>query len=377
MRRMMEDEKQALITRVLDALASQGLYWDGHRLQFNGVNKDALRAVHAKACEYKIDKAKDGLHRHEDKLLQWIANGDEIDPDSIAPTLVEVLPGSTEELLFRYARLHWSIPVSSGYGRRLRFLIWDEAHDRLIGILGLCDPVFALAARDHWVGWTKEQRRLRLVNVMDAFVLGAVPPYSQLLGGKLVALAAVSNEIRDAFSRRYSHRKTRMSQKVCGPLAMITTTSALGRSSIYNRVRFRDRLLLHSVGFTSGYGDFPYMNGVYEELMELVSRVCVPTAKRPEWGSGFRNRREVLLKALKLLGLPQNLIYHGIGREIFVAPLAENAQAFLRCETEELQPLDLPFRELAEWWKQRWALPRATRDERFRSFRRETWRLWN
>jgi hypothetical protein len=373
---MTEDERQALRAKVLDALASQGLYWDGNRLHFHAANKDALRAVHAKACEYKVEKAKEGLHRHENELLRWIANGDEIDPQSITPKLVEVLAGSTEELLFRYARLHWSIPVSAGYGRRIRFLVWDEVHNRLIGILGLCDPVFALSARDQWVGWTKEQRRLRLANVMDAFVLGAVPPYSQLLGGKLVALAAVSNEVRQVFTRRYSQRTTRISGKVCGPLAMITTTSALGKSSIYNRVRFRDRLLFHSVGFTSGSGDFPYMNGIYDELWSLVSHSCMPTAKRPEWGSGFRNRREVLLKALKLLGLPQNLIYHGIGREIFVAPLAENAQAFLRCETEELQPLDLPFHELAEWWKQRWALPRATRDESFRSFRRETWRLW-
>ena len=40
---------------------------------------------------------------------------------------------------------------------------------------------------------------MRLRNVMDAFVLGAVPPYRELLCGKLVAMLAASDEVRDAF----------------------------------------------------------------------------------------------------------------------------------------------------------------------------------
>lgn len=133
---------------------------------------------------------------------------------------------------------------------------------------------------------------------------------------------------------------------------------------------------MYSVGFTSGSGEFPYLNGLYEELAAAVAQTYLPTAKRPEWGTGFRNRREVMLKALKLLGLPQTLIYHGVAREIFVAPLAENTRAFLRGETDLLEPINLPFADLADWWKERWALPRAARDTRYQRFRRDTWRLW-
>lgn len=373
---MTEEEKQVLREKLLHTLRTQGLYFDGDRLYFHGSDKETLRALHATARAYNVERAKSSLAAREDQLLRWIANGHELDPASIRPTLVEVVPGSLHELLFRYARIHWSIPVSAGYGRRLRFVVWDTAHDKLMGILGLCDPVFALAPRDRWVGWSKEQRRLRLANVMDAFVLGAVPPYTDLLGGKLVALATVSNEVRAAFQRRYAGRLTRIRQKVTGPLALITTTSALGRSSIYNRVRYKERLVMYSVGFTSGSGEFPYLNGLYEELAAAVAQTYAPTAKRPEWGTGFRNRREVMLKALKLLGLPQTLIYHGVAREIFVAPLAENTKAFLRGETDVLEPLNLPFADLADWWKERWALPRAARDTRYQRFRRDTWRLW-
>jgi hypothetical protein len=369
-------DREALKQELLAQLNEQGFVTAGSRLSLASDQKSALRATHAKACAHQIERAKGGLARFESRLLTHIADGEQIDPVQITPQLVEVTADSPEERLFRYSRLHWSVPVSAGYGRRLRFLIWDRGHDKLIGILGLSDPVFALGARDTWLEWTREQRRARLSNVMDAFVLGAVPPYSRLLGGKLVALAAVSNEVREAFERRYANKKTLIGGRQVGPLALITTTSALGRSSIYNRLLLSGRVVFQSVGFTRGSGDFPYMNGVYQELRQLASEESSPTAKHAQWGTGFRNRREVVLKALRLLGLSRNLIYHGISREVFVVPQAVNTQAFLRGQTDTLASFDLPFARLATHWKERWALPRASRDESFRLFERESWRLW-
>ena len=59
--------------------------------------------------------------------------------------------------------------------------------------------MYALRARDKWIGWTSEDKKHRLYHVMDAYVLGAVPPYSALLGGKLIALLTLSNEVRQEF----------------------------------------------------------------------------------------------------------------------------------------------------------------------------------
>src|SRR6185369_11629607 len=134
--------------------------------------------------KHKIESARNGLSRHEERLLRHIANGSQVNPELIAPRLIEVKPRTDDELLFRYATLHWSIPVSSGYGRRLRFLVKDEQNEKLIGIIGLGDPVFALGARDKWIGWDRLSACANLRYVMDAFALGAVPPYSLMLGGK-------------------------------------------------------------------------------------------------------------------------------------------------------------------------------------------------
>lgn len=362
--------------RLISQLLEQGFTLEGGRLCLSDENKATLRGAHAKACNFLRERSKKNLASSEDKLLSSIADGSEIDPAHISPRLIEVKADSWEELLFRYAKLHWSIPVSAGYGRRIRFLVWDDFHDKLIGILGLSDPVFSLKPRDTWMGCDKELRRKRLANVMDAFVLGAVPPYSHLLGGKLVAMAVSSNEVREAFDLRYSQRNTLIGERHIGPLVLVTTTSALGRSSIYNRLKYKDRTVFHPVGFTSGSGEFPYLNGVYQDLLDLVSESRGPSAKNPKWGNGFRNRREVVLKALGLLGLPKDLIYHGVTREIFMVPLGINAKEFLRAETDKFEAYDMPFSDLATWWKERWALPRLQRDQRFFNFERESWRLW-
>jgi len=147
-----------------------------------------MRRLHAYSVQHRIEEAQPRLGQHEHKLIQRIASGREIKLGLVSPRLVQVLPDSEDELLFRYSSLHWSIPTSSGYGRRLRFLVEDAHNGKLIGLFGLCDPVFSVAARDSWVGWDLRARKQRLRNVMEAFILGAVPPYSMLLGGKLVAM---------------------------------------------------------------------------------------------------------------------------------------------------------------------------------------------
>jgi Domain of unknown function (DUF4338) len=143
--------------------------------------------------------------------------------------------------VFRYLQLHWSIPVSRGYGRRLRFLVIDENNEKVMGLIGLGDPVYSLGVRDSWIGWDSETKKQKLYHVMDAYVLGAVPPYSFLLGSKLMALLALSKDVREAFKRRYANRESLMSGQVRPPyLALITTASALGRSSTYNRLKVND-----------------------------------------------------------------------------------------------------------------------------------------
>lgn len=341
------------------------------------LSKDDYRALNEMAVKKKMKKSGPSVRYYEDELIKYIADGKEVEPQGIDPKVVLVKPESEHALLFRYACLHWSIPVSAGYGRRLRFLVFDKNNDKLIGLFGLGDPVYSMQARDEWIGWDKEAKAERLYHVMDAYVLGAVPPYSYLLGGKLVAMLVCSNEVRNAFRRKYDGHRTLIRKKTHLPyLALVTTTSAFGRSSIYNRIRLNGTNYWTSVGFTQGSGEFHFSNGVYDHIRAYVERYCKPTAKHDAWGNGFRNKREVVRKCLSKIGLSADLIYHGIRREIFAAPLGREALRFLRGEVTRPCFHDWPASELAAIFSERWLLPRAERVPEYRDYNREQYRLW-
>lgn len=373
-----EVERAALRERILQQLNELGYRVEAGKLEppaFGG--KADVRAFHAPAVSVARTRSEEGLRRHEEDLLRWFANGEDVTPQDVKPRLVVVEPDSEEELVFRYTRLHWSIPTSPGYGRRLRLLVLDSQNDKLIGIIGLGDPVFALKDRDAWVGWSRAVRSQAISLTMDAFVLGAVPPYSMLMGGKLVALLAASNEVRQAFRARYSAGSSFISRASRnGDLAMLTTASALGRSSIYNRLTFRGSPVYVRVGATSGTGEVAFSDGLYPSMLAYARRWCTPTARHPRWGAGFRNRREVIKKCLGDVGLSTDWVVHGLRRELYVVPLASNCRAVLQGDESALEYLDRPAADLADWHRTRWLLPRASRDQSYRSFRRDSYRLW-
>lgn len=369
------DELRASIIEVLE---SQGYVVKPGRIEVPAdLTKDDYRRMHQLAVEKKLSASAPALLKHEHELIRYIANGHEVYPEKISPRLVLVQPRSFEELLFRYASLHWSIPVSPGYGRRLRFLVFDESNGKLIGLFGLGDPVFSLRNRDEWIGWDSETKKRRMYHVMDAFVLGAVPPYSSLLCGKLVALLVLSSEVQEAFRKKYSDHVSLIRKERKPPiLALVTTTSALGKSSLYNRVRVNGFDYWISVGFTQGSGEFHFSNGVYAKMRAFVEANCKPTAKHSNWGVGFRNRREVVRKCLSSLGLSSRLIYHGIRREIFAAPLGSKALEFLcgKCDDPELY--NWSVENLAGLFRKRWLIPRAARHRDYLEFSNDSYMLW-
>jgi hypothetical protein len=384
---VLEDvEASVLRERVFAHLHDQGFrISDGAVLAPVSTDKGHLRRLHREAAQVNRERSRARLEKLEHRLVARLAAGGDIDPKRIRPALVLVDDyRSLDSAMWRWCALHWSIPVSSGYGRRLRFLVIDEGHDnKIMGVIGLADPVYGLGPRDAAIGWDAEHRRRRLACMMDAFVLGAVPPYSDLLGGKLVALLVTSTEIRDIFGQRYGHKTTRIAERdPQAQLAVVTTTSALGRSSVYNRLKApQGHLAFRPVGYTAGSGDFHFSGAIYDDLAAFAAARTADrhTHRHEKWGGGaaFRNRREVLGRAFEELGLnPKKMRLHGVRRQVFLAPLAHNFDRWLRFQDTDLQWSTAPADELGHWWRTRWALPRAQRLPGWRQFNPDSWRLY-
>ena len=336
--------------------------------------KAIARELHSLQRGALLARSAEFILEWEDKVLEWFANGGEVDVDRIKPRVFPV-ESELESAVFRYASLHWSVPVSQGYGRRTRFLVTDETNGKLIGIMALGDPVFNLGVRDRLIEWDQAQRKRRLYNVYDAFVLGAVEPYRQLLAGKLVALCAVSNEIASYLTSKYEGKKTVISKesKSAEPV-LVTTTSALGRSSVYNRLAVDGRLVFRSIGFTEGFGHFHFSDELFDELAAFV-RSGGAKLRGHQYGDGPNWRIRTLRAGLESIGLDGDLLRHGIRREVFIAPRGLAWQAVLRGETDELLPFDYPLEYLSGFWRERWAVPRAARRPEFADHVRDALRL--
>ncbi|MEW8645698.1 MAG: Druantia anti-phage system protein DruA [Candidatus Thiodiazotropha endolucinida] len=339
----------------------------GGRLQPPSLDKDAYRRFHRGLREEKLAANKKWLNKHENKLRKWFADGESIDPSAIIPELELVKSGTWQSNLFRLASLYWTIPVSNGYGRRMRFLVWDKGHEKIMGIFALGDAVFNQAARDTYIGWDHHRRTESLVNIMDAYVVGALPPYSHLLGGKLVASLIRSRDVVDAFNNRYNDSIGLISgKKKRARLLAVTTTSALGRSSIYNRLQLSGRKIFEPIGFTSGWGHFHFSGQIFNELRDYLEHVEDDYAGGFEYGSGPNWRIRVIRRALERLGMDTKLARHGFVREVFISKIAKNAEALLRGDNTRVIYGDLPrVQDVASAALERWVIPRSQRDTRY------------
>ena len=242
-----------------------------------------------------------------------------------------------------------------------------------MGIIALGDPVFNLKARDDLIGWNVTDRGKRLVNVLDAYVLGAVPPYNMLLGGKLISCLVRSREVRDDFARRYGKTRGIISRKKKhAKLVIVTTSSSLGRSSVYNRLKLDKQAYFTSIGYTQGWGHFHVPDALFAELRDYLRKRKHKYVDGHRFGQGPNWRLRTIRVAFDALGFRADLLRHGIGREVFVCELAVNARKILRAEAVRPNYGGLKtVAEIGALARQRWLVPRAVRRPEFKEWKRD------
>jgi hypothetical protein len=338
-----------------------------------GEGKDVVRCLHLGQRLEKLAANQRFLAENTERILPYFADGAEIDPSRIRLRLQLINGETLESNIFRFASLCWSVPVSAGFGRRLRYLVWDEAHERVAGIIALGDPVFNLSVRDNYIGWSGRDRADRLVNILDAYVLGAVPPYNMLLGGKAVACLVRSREIYNDFKRKYGNSVGIISKQDKGArLLAVTTTSSMGKSSLYNRLSLSGQKYFTSIGYTIGWGHFHITDKIFEEIREYLRLIKHPYADRHRFGQGPNWRLRTIRAALAELGINEAVLRHGIRREVFISTLASNALELLatgkgRADTSSLRSVV----EISDLALHRWIEPRAATRQEYRSWKRE------
>lgn len=366
--------KASLKRRLRGHLRSLGFHkTDDGLLAPPGSGKDVVRSIHSMQRADRIAMSEQFISNRFSKLIQYFASGKDVEPARIKPVLQLIASDTWEGDLFRLASLTWSVPVSNGFGRRLRYLVWDEHNGKLIGIIAIGDPVFNLSVRDTLIKWDAKARKDRLVNVMDAYVLGSLPPYNSLLGGKMVACLIRSRDIYNDFTRAYGSTTGIISQQEKNArLLVVTTSSSMGRSSVYNRLKLGGIEYFKPIGYTGGWGHFHIPDSLFADLREYLREIGHAYADLHRYGEGPNWRMRTTRAALESLGFEDDILRHGIQREVFMCQLADNSLKILHSgrgkpKLSSLRSAD----EVAHLAVERWMLPRSERMPEFRLWRSE------
>jgi len=305
----------------------------------------------------------DFIEKHMQFARDNLANGIDVLQSKIIPK-IEVCKTPKQHKLFRMYRYYWSSPYSEYVGRRIKLIIRDHGlpNKPVIGIAALGSPIIHIPERDNWIGWDRETRTKNLNYTMDAYVIGALPPYNYLLGGKLISYILASKEVRKIYETKYKDKITLISKKKHNKLVGIFTTSLYGKSSQYNRLKYNNQLLYQPIGQTKGFGTLHLSNETIQAMDKLLRKNNILVGYK--FGDGPSWSMRVIRTAGDILGFDSNfLLKHSFKRNIYYIPLAKNSLEFLNGKTKEIEYYNYCLNNLVNFWKERWLKNRKQNKE--------------
>lgn len=219
-------------------------------------------------------------------------------------------------------------------------------------------------------------------SMMDINVCGAVAPYNELLGGKLVALLMLSPQVRAYYSQKYGDADSVIASRMAGrpvrksaELVMLTTSGIFpGRSSQYNRlsipasafggggaeVRFAES------GATESYSTIHLSDQTVRLIQASFELEQHYRHVNSRFGEGVSPRLRKVRQQLDNMGLDSDeLLKTGHARTTYVIHLCHNSAAFLMGKSDTPEYI-LPgtgtaedTEVVAEFWRSRWLASRV------------------
>lgn len=287
--------------------------------------------------EYMQGNRERWLGRNEALLQRYLREQAPPDPAQMELRL-QVCESQQEHDLWRAAKLKfWSMPPNEYVGRRKRILVFDR--NKLLGIAAVASCLWGLGDRDEWIGWSVDNKYNRINHVLDAYVLGAIPPYNgDFRGSKLVAMLLASTWLYSYWKNHYGD----------APVVMFTST-LFGYSAVLHHTQLRERRLWIHVGKTKGMGTMHLSRQTMQAAKGLLSACGVEVENR--FGDGPNWKLRLMRTALEAAGLePSDRMSHGFHRWIYGVELGQNGRPFLREDTDDFKPYGDTLDDMFEGW---------------------------
>ena len=206
----------------------------------------------------------------------------------------------------------------------------------------------------------------------EVVICGALPPFGNLLGGKIVAMmmnhplvrATLDRNIGVLLASSFDESKIEKWLPRFGPL--LTTTKGLfpNHSAQYNRVRIpsgKSTLKLEKLGLTQGQTMSHISDRSMNFAVEINERMGDEGISR-EYGSGGAKRQRILQSAARIVGLDTDSLYAHVTRPVYGTLFVTNSQGVvLGGESPNWKDIDMPHQTAEEYetsvmvtWRDKW-----------------------
>ena len=264
-------------------------------------------------------------------------------------------------------RMIHTMDFTANPGRNVKINVKDRTSGKLLGQISLASDVTAMAVRDNFIGWTKDNKFVdgKLNNTTIASTIVCTQPLGyNFLGGKLIAMMTTTPEVRAYWKEKYKN-----------VLIAVGTTSLYGIHSQYNGIPLF-KTLGESAGKISLKPDDKFYDPWHQWIKENKNDWYLENITRERARNGANMgyeangpvsgiKQKILGQIFKECGIKATEYHHGFKRGVYMAMMYENGCEYLRNEiTEDKLILKDKFKQGTEyinkWWKKH-AISRYTK----------------
>ena len=239
-------------------------------------------------------------------------------------------------------------------------------------------------------------------NMMDIIVCGSIPPYNELLGGKLISILSCSPSVISDYTHRYENQISEIASRMKGQrvvrdsrLVYLGTTSlyAVG-SSQYNRIKVplseNSNLEFRKMGITEGFGTVFFSKETTSLFSKLLELQDGGKKINHVFGEGTSPRFRMISRGLSSIGIKaEAFLKHYSPRIVYSINLANNTNEYLLgfdkdvnygYDLNDSAIVEQKTQELIDYWYNRWLTKRLTTvdiEQRLNDFDIETILLGN
>lgn len=232
-------------------------------------------------------------------------------------------------------------------------------------------------------------------SLMELNVCGAIPPYNEILGGKLVALLATSPQVIHDYKERYVNKASEIASRlkgepVCRPADLVyvgTTSLYYVGSSQYNRLKIPGKIfdtdfdiVWKKLGMTIGFGTMHISKATTMSLTEATSDGF--NRINHVFGEGASPKMRLLTMSIRELLESTNedskdFSKHAMSRIVYGACLAKNTFDYLLGKDSEpeyytdMTDYIAGTQKIIDFWRNRWLKSRLNYEpiyQRIRDF---------